>query len=74
MLLELNWYGEGNVYFQFPLEGADEAIYELYKKFPSKVEEAEKKEENSGSLMSFLVVMGLGLLYVGAKIWVLSEY
>ncbi|PNR93279.1 MULTISPECIES: hypothetical protein [unclassified Petrotoga] len=34
MMLELNWYGEGNVYFQFPLEGADEAIDEIHKKIP----------------------------------------
>ncbi len=33
MLLELNWYGEGKVYFQFPLEGAAEAIDEIHKKF-----------------------------------------
>ena len=39
MLLELILFGEGNVYFQFPLVGAAEAINELYKKFPSEVEE-----------------------------------
>ncbi len=33
MLLELNWYGEGKVYFRFPLEGAAEAIDEIYSKF-----------------------------------------
>lgn len=26
LLLELEWYGEGNVYFKFPLEGAKESI------------------------------------------------
>ncbi len=56
--------------FQFPLEGANEAINELYKKFPSK----ENEMENSGSLSSFLLVLGVGLLYVGAIIWTLSEY
>gem|GEM_PF-727891 len=38
MLLELTMDSE-KVYFQFPLEGANEAINELYKKFPSEVEE-----------------------------------
>ncbi|GEM_PF-758114 len=33
MLLELNWYGEGKVYFQFPLVGAAEAINEIHNKF-----------------------------------------
>jgi len=33
MLLELNWYGEGNVYFQFPLVGVAEAIDEIHNKF-----------------------------------------
>jgi predicted nucleic acid-binding Zn-ribbon protein len=33
MVLELDWLGEGNVYFQFPLEGAAEAIDEIHKKF-----------------------------------------
>jgi len=26
LLLELDWFGEGNVYFKFPLTGAAEAI------------------------------------------------
>lgn len=28
MLLELDWYGSGNVYFEFPLDGASKAIEE----------------------------------------------
>ncbi len=31
MLLELDWYGEGHVYFKFPLNGASEAIAEILK-------------------------------------------
>ncbi len=33
MMLELNWYDEGNVYFQFPLMGAAETINEIHNKF-----------------------------------------
>lgn len=30
MLIELNWYGNGLTYFEFNLEGADEAINSIY--------------------------------------------
>ncbi|MDO7976748.1 hypothetical protein [Oceanotoga teriensis] len=33
VLLELNWYSNGNVYFNFPLEGASSAIDKIYKEF-----------------------------------------
>jgi len=33
MILELDWHSEGRIYFQFPLEGADEAINEIHNKF-----------------------------------------
>ncbi len=33
MMLELDLLGEGNVYFQFPLVGAAEAIDEIHNKF-----------------------------------------
>jgi len=29
VLLELDWYGEGKVYFKFPLEGANKALDEM---------------------------------------------
>lgn len=32
LLLELNWYGQGEVYFEFPLEGAKEALNEIRNK------------------------------------------
>lgn len=33
MMLELDWLGEGNVYFQFPLVVVAEAINEIHNKF-----------------------------------------
>ncbi|MDN5360544.1 MAG: hypothetical protein PWQ84_1607 [Thermotogaceae bacterium] len=33
VLLELDWYGEGKVYFSFPLDGAVDAINEIYDAF-----------------------------------------
>ena len=32
MLLELNWYGEGDVYFSYSLRGSVKAIAEIFKK------------------------------------------
>ncbi|HLV08613.1 MAG TPA: hypothetical protein VKY40_00205 [Halanaerobiales bacterium] len=33
LLLELNWYGEGNVYYRFPLNGSSKAIDKIYNAF-----------------------------------------
>lgn len=35
LLIELNWYGEGNVYFRFPLNGSADAINEIHAAFES---------------------------------------
>jgi hypothetical protein len=33
VLLELNWYGEGKVYFRFPLDGSSAAIDKIHNAF-----------------------------------------
>jgi hypothetical protein len=33
VLLELNWYGEGNVHFRFPLDGSVDAINKIHSAF-----------------------------------------
>jgi len=33
VLLELDWYGQGEVYFSFPLDGSEDAINEIYDAF-----------------------------------------
>ncbi|MBM7624749.1 hypothetical protein [Sporohalobacter salinus] len=33
LLLELNWHGEGEVYFRFPLDGSADAINKIHDKF-----------------------------------------